>query len=213
MIRLFSSFDYFWFSFPRFLEFFFISLLFTLTFKFGFLLKFFYFIYSFMLNFFSRLKLSFSSITKSFFFSIIISVLFLNLFSVFPYNFAHTSQISLIFFMGLGVWLRFLIFFLFNNIKGLLSHFIPDGRPVILVPVLFIIEIVRSVIRPITLRVRLVANILAGHLLLVLLSKVVYSFSLTFPLHFVLSSVEIFVSLIQSYIFVTMLTLYYCDVS
>lgn len=213
MFSLFSSFDYFWLIFPIRLEFFLFFIFFLLSFKSSsishLLFKFSFFITSFFRTLSSSFKFGVipALLTLVSFFSLI------NFFSVFPFNFAHTSQIRRVFFIGLSLWIRFNFFMISHNIKGFLAHLIPEGGPLVLSPALFLIELVRNTIRPLTLRVRLVANILAGHLLLILLSKVVFSNPLSFTLYLGLNSVEIFVALIQSYIFVTIVSLYYCDAS
>jgi F-type H+-transporting ATPase subunit a len=51
----------------------------------------------------------------------------------------------------------------------ILAHLVPLGTPSVLIPFMVIIELIRTFIRPFTLAVRLTANIIAGHLLLVLL--------------------------------------------
>lgn len=94
-------------------------------------------------------------------------------------------------------------------------HLIPVGTPFALVFFMFLIELVRNLIRPITLSVRLLANVLSGHLLIVLLSYMVSFFRLTgffgFFFYSLLVSVELLVSLIQSYIFCTLVCLYYSE--
>jgi len=51
-----------------------------------------------------------------------------------------------------------------------MAHLVPKGTPVLLIPFIVLIELVRGVIRPFTLAVRLAANIVAGHLILVLVA-------------------------------------------
>lgn len=146
-------------------------------------------------------------------FSLMSCILMFNLFSIFPYFFSFTSQVSFNLYWGLGSWFSFFLFSLFYNFKRVLSHFIPEGTPLLLIWFLFFVELVRNIIRPLTLVVRLLANILAGHLLLILLSKLVFLFSPFFLLYLGLNLVELFVSLIQSYIFVTILSLYLSEIN
>lgn len=81
-----------------------------------------------------------------------------------------------------------------------------------------IIELVRSVIRPLTLSVRLAANIVAGHLLMVLVSRPITSIRINFML-LVLSALlllimlELAVSFIQAYVFRTLISLYVIEVN
>merc|ERR1711971_663797 len=60
--------------------------------------------------------------------------------------------------------------FIFKAIKRFLAHLVPSGTPDVLIPLIVMIELVRNFIRPITLSVRLAANIVAGHLLIRLLN-------------------------------------------
>lgn len=137
---------------------------------------------------------------------------FSNYISVLSFNFPLNSQIRLILFSSLTIWLRFIFFIIVKNIKYFIRHCVPEGTPLPLVSLLFLIEIIRQIIRPLTLTVRLVANILAGHLLIILLSKIsLYSLFLSLP-YVLLNIVEIFVALIQAYIMITMVVLYYNEV-
>lgn len=213
MIRLFSSFDLFFFKFSR-ISFLGFPLLLGYTYWFNsplVLLKIFF--TNFMSSFFSRILIfkskSFNTIVLR-----LMSLLFiLNFLSIFPWIFSFTSQVSLNLFWGLSLWLGLFIFSVCSNFKQVLSHFVPEGTPLFLIWFLFIVEVVRLGIRPITLVVRLLANILAGHLLIILLSKLVFLLSPFFFLYILLNLVEFFVSGIQSYIFVTIICLYFSEVS
>ena len=55
--------------------------------------------------------------------------------------------------------------------NSMMAHLVPLGTPVALIPFMVLIELVRNFIRPLTLSVRLAANIVAGHLLLTLLGN------------------------------------------
>jgi len=61
----------------------------------------------------------------------------------------------------------------------MLAHLLPQGTPTALMPFIVIIEITRTLIRPITLCVRLTANLIAGHLLITLLGNLLTSISTT----------------------------------
>lgn len=139
-------------------------------------------------------------------------ILTANFFSVFPYNFPITSQASYVVFFSLGICVTFLIFSLSNSLKRFLIHLIPEGTPFALVRLLFLIELISNIIRPITLRVRLIANIVAGHLLIGLLFLLVSKVPLILAFYLGLNLVELFVAIIQSYIFTTIVALYFAEI-
>lgn len=212
MIRLFSSFDLFFYNFSSF--FFFILFLFLRHFFWlsRTTLHFFGVFSSFILSFLKRLlefKFKFFDATL---FSLIIFLCFINFFSVLPYFFPYSSQLSFNLFWGLSLWGSLFLYGVFYNVKHVLSHFIPEGSPFSLIWFLFLVELISNIIRPLTLVVRLLANILAGHLLIILLSKLVFLLSAFGLLYLVLNLVEFAVSVIQSYIFVTILCLYFSEV-
>ena len=100
----------------------------------------------------------------------------------------------------------------------MLAHMVPNGTPAILIPFIVLIETIRNIIRPGTLAVRLTANIIAGHLLLVLLGNQgpSASFSILSVLLIVqilLLTLERAVALIQAYVFAVLTTLYSREVS
>lgn len=209
-MRLFSSFDIIFFN-GSIIFFLFFSVLassFWLLSSFNFFLS---FLSSFFFNFFSSINLSKVKLNDSFLFCLFSFIFLINFLSVLGYNFAFSSQVSTCMIMRFSFWISYFLILVFLELKGFLSHCIPEGSPKVLVPFLFAIELVSVMIRPLTLLVRLFANILAGHLLMILLASFVYRHEIFFPFFIFLQMVEFFVSLIQGYIFVTMLSLYYSD--
>ena len=102
----------------------------------------------------------------SFIFTLFLLVLFGNLLGMLPYSYTFTSQIIVTFFMATFIFLGVTIIGIIKHGFGFLSLFLPSGTPLILQPLLFIIELISYCIRPISLSVRLFANMLAGHTLL-----------------------------------------------
>lgn len=143
-------------------------------------------------------------------------IFFVNLFSIWPYRFSLTSHLCFIFTFSFIFWISLNLFRSLNSFNGFVLHIVPLGTPVFLVFFIFIIEMIRNFIRPITLRVRLIANVLSGHLLIVLISSIVNIYRLAGILSFLLFTslvmVELLVSFIQSYIFCTLSCLYYSEI-
>lgn len=214
MTRLFSPFDLGFFFSSTFILLGILALLSSLLFKINRISLFIGRVLLFLENFYLSLKPnSFSKGIVSFILSIFIFIFFLNIYSIFPFVFPLRSQIRLVLFISLTIWCSFIFFNNSWNVKGFLSHLVPRGAPFGLAPFLFLIELVRRVIRPITLTVRLCANILAGHLLIILLSSLVFIVPFSFILYIGLNLVELAVGLIQSYIFCTMACLYFSEVN
>ena len=100
----------------------------------------------------------------------------------------------------------------------MLAHLVPLGTPGVLMPFMVLIETIRNVIRPGTLAVRLSANIIAGHLLLVLLGNqgprlTSYFLFLLIGAQILLLILERAVAVIQSYVFAVLTTLYSREVA
>lgn len=211
-MRLFSSFDILYFNSIYLVLFFFVIRLnkrfFFLSFKTITKIQ-----LSSLISFFYSLKiLNFNKFTLKLILIIILNLIILNFFSIYPFNFPFTSQFGIILFFSLSIWWRFIFFSLIKNFKGFFFHFIPQGAPIYLSFILFLIELISNLIRPVTLTVRLVANIISGHLLIILLSKLVFLFNPIFIIYIILNRVEIFVSFIQAYIFCTIIALYYSEI-
>jgi F-type H+-transporting ATPase subunit a len=95
----------------------------------------------------------------------------------------------------------------------MLSHLLPQGTPLALINFMVLIELTRRIIRPVTLCVRLTANIIAGHLLISLLGNALLGIRRTvavirIPVPLILTTLESAVAGIQAYVFITLISLY-----
>lgn len=152
------------------------------------------------------------------FISLLVLIAINNLIGLFPYVFTATSHLSLTLSLALPLWVSFILFGWINHTQHILAHIVPLGTPAALIPFIVLIERIRNLIRPGTLAVRLAANIIAGHLLLVLLGNQGPSLSssiLTLLLitQILLLTLERAVAVIQSYVFAVLATLYSREVS
>lgn len=93
-----------------------------------------------------------------------------NIWGLFPYVFGITTQMVLTFSISLIIWLGIVISSIEFSIVGFLSHLTPQGSPNYLAPILKLIELVRNIIRPLTLALRLRINMTTGHVLISLMS-------------------------------------------
>lgn len=153
-----------------------------------------------------------------FFISIFLFIAINNFLGLFPYIFTASSHLSYTIVLALPLWFGYIVFSTIKNINGFLAHLVPLGTPYPLIPFIVIIELIRSVIRPLTLSVRLAANIVAGHLLIVLIRSPISGIS--WPLIIlilrgllILIILELAVSFIQAYVFRTLISLYIIEVN
>ena len=135
-----------------------------------------------------------------------------NFIGLFPYIFTASRHLSFTISLSLTLWIRLIIYTLIINISNILIHLIPQGTPIILIPFIVVIETISNLIRPLTLGVRLRANMIAGHLLLVLVRTSVLSVPMLIPISFlvliILIFLELAVALIQAYVIRILITLY-----
>nr|YP_010952623.1 ATP synthase F0 subunit 6 [Sphinx ligustri]WMQ52969.1 ATP synthase F0 subunit 6 [Sphinx ligustri] len=145
-------------------------------------------------------------------------VLFNNFLGLFPYIFTSTSHLTLTLSISLPLWLSFMLYGWINNYQHMFIHMIPQGTPGILMPFMVLIETISNIIRPGTLAVRLTANMIAGHLLMTLLSSTgpnlsyLFIFMLIF-IQIMLLILESAVAIIQSYVIAILSTLYSSEVN
>ena len=147
------------------------------------------------------------------FISIFFFILFSNFIGLIPYIFTRTRHLSITLVLALPLWLGTILLSILFQYNNLLAHLVPLGTPSFLIPVIVIIETVSNVIRPITLSIRLAANIVAGHLLLTLLGSQGPGVSGLILIILVISLIlllilEVAVACIQSYVFTILSSLY-----
>lgn len=153
--------------------------------------------------------------------SLFILVALTNTSGLLPYVFPGSSHLVFTVAISLPLWLGYIVNSWASITNHILAHLVPLSTPTPLLPFMVLVELVRSIIRPLTLAVRLAANIVAGHLLLVLLRSVISVKRSLFILIgimviiviLVLSVLESAVSLIQAYVFVALQRLYLREVS
>jgi F-type H+-transporting ATPase subunit a len=148
--------------------------------------------------------------------SIFIFVLLCNLLGMLPYGFTATSQLIVTYLLAMIVFLTIVIYGFIKHGLKFFSLFIPKGTPVFLLPLMFIIEFFSFLARPISLSIRLCANIIAGHILIkviagFIITGLVFIKPLPIPLLVILIGFEIFVAILQAYIFVILSCVYLND--
>nr|YP_009339296.1 ATP synthase F0 subunit 6 [Gmelinoides fasciatus]APL97186.1 ATP synthase F0 subunit 6 [Gmelinoides fasciatus] len=173
-------------------------------------------LYTYLISEFKPLvnKLVYTLILPTTFFMIIMVG---NTVGLLPYVFTYTSQLSMAASLALPVWVSMMMYGWINNTSNLLAHLIPLGTPSILTPFMVLIETISNLIRPLTLTVRLTANMVAGHLLIVLLSSAnpapMPLTPIIFVSNFTLLVLELAVAFIQAYVFSVLITLYMSEFS
>ncbi|MFT7087947.1 MAG: F-type H+-transporting ATPase subunit a [Rickettsiales bacterium] len=147
-------------------------------------------------------------------FTLFIFVLLCNLLGLTPYSFTVTSHIAVTFALAMIAFLTITIYAIARNgFGGFLHMFLPSGVPLVMAPFIFAIELFSFLIKPVTLSVRLFANIVAGHVLLKVVAGFIISLGVIFgaaPLFFavLMTGFELFVAVLQSYIFAILVCAY-----
>ena len=151
-----------------------------------------------------------------FIFSLFMFVLFCNMLGMLPYSFTVTSHIIVTFALAAVIFIGVTIIGFVNHGVGYLKLFIPSGVPVFLLPLIVIIEIISYLSRPVSLSVRLFANMMAGHTMLKVFGGFVISLGIIggwLPLSFTvaLTGLEILIAFLQAYVFAILTCIYLND--
>ena len=151
-----------------------------------------------------------------FIFSIFMFILFGNLLGMIPYSFTFTSHIAVTFAMAMVVFLGVTVIAIARHGLHFFTFFLPKGVPMVMAPILVPIEILSYLSRPISMSIRLFANMMAGHTMM----KVFAGFVI--PLGFLggwaplsvdvaLTIFEFLVAFLQAYVFTVLTCLYLND--
>jgi F-type H+-transporting ATPase subunit a len=103
-------------------------------------------------------------------FVLFIYILFSNLMGLIPYNFATTAHLLSTLGLSGTIWFGVTIIGLVLHLLVFFSLFLPDGTPLLLVPLLALIELISYIAKGLSLGIRLGANLISGHLLLIILA-------------------------------------------
>ena len=140
-----------------------------------------------------------------------------NFLGLLPYVFTATSHPACTFIVAISSWAGYILYSSAINLSKFLAHLAPRGTPLPLIPFIVLIELIRSCMRPVTLGVRLAANMVAGHLLLVLARQPlpllpVWGLAGVIVGLIALIVLELGVSFIQRYVFISLSSLYVREV-
>jgi F-type H+-transporting ATPase subunit a len=148
--------------------------------------------------------------------TLFVFILFANVAGLIPYSFTVTSHIVITLALALVVFVGATIIGFIRNGFGYLKLFVPSGVPALLLPLVVLIEIVSYFIRPMSLSIRLFANMMAGHMMLKVMAGFVVMLGAAagwLPLIAMvgLYGLELLVAALQAYVFALLTCMYLND--
>ncbi|MCR9138785.1 MAG: F0F1 ATP synthase subunit A [Alphaproteobacteria bacterium] len=155
-------------------------------------------------------------------FSLFMFVLVANMLGMFPYFFTVTSHLIVTFVLAMLVIGTVVVYGFWKHGLGFFNLFVPSGVPGVLRPLVVMIEVISFLSRPISLSVRLFANMLAGHITLKVFAGFVTSLSalgalgiggaiLPLIMTVALTGLEFLVAFLQAYVFAVLTCMYLND--
>ena len=150
-----------------------------------------------------------------FVFTLFMFILFANTIGLIPYAFTVTSHIIVTFALAAAVFLGVTVIAIVKHRMKFFSYFLPAGVPMYMAPLLIPIEILSYLARPVTLSLRLFANMMAGHTMLKVFAGFVVALGflgvapmlVLIPLYML----ELIVALLQAFVFTILTCLYLHD--
>ena len=151
-----------------------------------------------------------------FVFTLFMFVLVLNMLGMIPYTFTVTSHIIVTFALAAFIFLGVTLIGFWKHGVKFLKFFVPEGVPFVMLPLLVVIEVISYLTRPLSLSVRLFANMMAGHTMLKVFGSFVVALgflggwaALAFMVAF--TGLEILVAFLQAYVFAILTCIYLND--
>lgn len=150
-----------------------------------------------------------------FVFTVFMFVLFGNMWGMIPYSFTFTSHIIVTFAMALVVFLGVTAVGIIRHGLHFFSFFVPKGVPAAMLPLMIPIEVVSYLSRPVSLSIRLFANMMAGHTMMKVFAGFVFSLGVfgfaPLAVDVALTAFEVMVAFLQAYVFTVLTCLYLND--
>ena len=157
-----------------------------------------------------------------FVFTLFIFLLFGNMLGLIPYSYTFTSQIIVTFVLAAFIFVGVTLVALIKHGMHFFTFFVPPGAPKVLIPFLIIIEVISYFVRPVSLSVRLFANMLAGHTMLKVFAGLAVMITgaggvavagsiLPFLALVGLTGLEVLVAGLQAYVFTILTCMYLND--
>ncbi|KEG19896.1 F0F1 ATP synthase subunit A [Bartonella bacilliformis] len=155
-------------------------------------------------------------------FALFVFILVANFIGLFPYFYTITSQIMITFSLAMLVILTVIGCGFYKHGFGFLKLFVPNGVPVVILPLVTVIEVISFFSRPISLSLRLFANMLAGHITLKVFSGFIVSMVglgfigvggsiLPLIMTVAITALEFLVAFLQAYVFTVLTCMYLND--
>jgi len=151
-----------------------------------------------------------------FVFPLFMFIPFANLIGLVPYSFTTTSHIIVTFSMAITVFVGVTVIGMIRHRLHFLTFFLPPGVPWIMAPVLVPIELVSYLSRPVSLSIRLFANMMAGHTMLKVFAAFIVPLGILggwapLAVDVALTTFEVLVAVLQAYVFTILTCLYLND--
>ena len=145
-------------------------------------------------------------------FTLFTFLLFGNMLGMLPYSFTFTSHIIVTFVLAMFIFLLVTLLGIFIHGFKFFGLFVPKGVPMIMLPLMIPIEIISYLSRPISLSVRLFANMMAGHTMLKIFAGFIVPLGIfgiaPLMVDVALTALEVLIAFLQAYVFTILTCLY-----